>query len=143
MIIINDKYGIKRHGHNQLALVRRYRSCDKPISYCREAGPLLKRVPETLSDSELIRISRECDALLTVDRPKISKTERLLRHYKQGGTITSLEAARLFGITQLAARHCELKKRGHDIRWKSVMIDNEYGEKVKVKSYWLAKRKAA
>ena len=43
---------------------------------------------------------------------KTSQVNRLLAHFKGGGTVTSFEAYERFGITQLGARIKELEARG-------------------------------
>lgn len=43
---------------------------------------------------------------------KTSQVNRLLAHFKGGGTVTSFEAYERFGITQLGARIKELGTRG-------------------------------
>ena len=46
----------------------------------------------------------------------MSQNERILRYFKSGGTLTSLEALELFGCMRLGARVFDLKREGHDIR---------------------------
>ena len=62
---------------------------------------------------------------------------RILEHLKKSGSITSMEAFQLFGITRLSARIKELRDKGYDIR--TLMIDsvNRYGEDVRYGKYVL------
>ena len=68
---------------------------------------------------------------------KPSQKERVLRYIEDFGSISSFEAYKDLGITQLGARIWELKKDGIEIRtrWKSSL--NRYGEKVLYKEYYL------
>lgn len=68
---------------------------------------------------------------------KPSQKERILKYIKDFGSVSSYEAYRDLGITQLGARIWELKKDGIEIRtrWKSSL--NRYGEKVLYKEYYL------
>jgi len=53
------------------------------------------------------------EALPLFEQPKKTQCERLLAHFDEGGSITSLEAYIEFGITQLATRISELEEKGH------------------------------
>lgn len=72
---------------------------------------------------------------------KPSQKERVLRYINDFGSISSFEAYKDLGITQLGARIWELKKDGVEImtRWKSSL--NRYGEQVKYKEYYLEEEK--
>ena len=60
---------------------------------------------------------------------------RILDYLKIYGSITSVEAFRLFGITRLAARIKELRDKGYLID--TVMLNgvNRYGEDVRFAKY--------
>lgn len=66
---------------------------------------------------------------------------RILEHLKKSGSITSMEAFQLFGITRLSARIKELRDKGYDIR--TLMVDsvNRYGEDVRYGKYVLMRDK--
>ena len=49
-----------------------------------------------------------------------SQNGQISRHLAQGKTITSLEALRLFGCLRLSGRIFELRKRGLNIKSKTV-----------------------
>lgn len=70
-----------------------------------------------------------------------SQKERVLKYIEKYGSISSFEAYRDLGITQLGARIWELKKDGYDIktRWKALY--NRYLEKVTYKEYYLEEEK--
>lgn len=70
---------------------------------------------------------------------KNSQANRLLCHFKDGGTVTSLEAYQHLGITQLATRITELEDSGHVINRTWIKVTNRFGEGCRVKEYSLAK----
>lgn len=45
----------------------------------------------------------------------MTKTQAVLDHLREHGSITSMEAMELFGTTRLSAIIYNLRKRGHDI----------------------------
>ena len=59
---------------------------------------------------------------------KISQADRVLAYMKAGGTLTSLEALKLFGIISFPKRICELEKRGFKFKRTSEPFTNEYGK---------------
>ena len=67
-----------------------------------------------------------------------TQAERLLNHFNEGKTITSLEAYSQLGITQLGARIHDLEQRGHLISRKMIEVKNRFGESCHVKEYWLS-----
>lgn len=70
---------------------------------------------------------------------KLSQTERLLQHFQNGFSITSLQAYNTLGITQLATRISELREDGHIIVSEWIEVTNRFKEKCRVKRYSLAK----
>ncbi len=46
-------------------------------------------------------------------KPENTQKARLLKHFQQGGMVTSLSAYMLWGITQLAARISEIEDDGY------------------------------
>lgn len=69
---------------------------------------------------------------------KNSQVNRLLEHFKSGGTVTSLKAYNELGITQLATRIKDLEEMGHVINRTWVKVFNRFGEECRVKEYSLA-----
>ena len=67
-----------------------------------------------------------------------TQATRLLDHFNQGKTITSLGAYDELGITQLGARIHDLEQRGHLISRKMIEVKNRFGESCHVKEYWLS-----
>lgn len=65
------------------------------------------------------------------------QADRILAYMKEHGGITSLDASRDLGCMRLGARIFELKERGHDIKSEYIEVKNRYGEKCRVKRYWL------
>lgn len=65
------------------------------------------------------------------------QADRILAYMKEHGGITSLDASRDLGCIRLGARIFELKERGHDIKSEYIEVVNRYGEKCRVKRYWL------
>ena len=68
---------------------------------------------------------------------KITQRERIIKYTRDYGSITSFEAYKDLGITQLATRIKELKEEGYKFRteWKS--DKNRYGEPISYKRYYL------
>lgn len=72
---------------------------------------------------------------------KISQCDRILRHLRDYGSITSLEAITEYGILRLASRINDLKGRGYNITSETVMGKNRYEEKVHYSVYRLIETK--
>ena len=66
-----------------------------------------------------------------------TQNARLLGYLKKYGNITQLEALSELGIFRLASRINDLKNKGHNIIGQMVDIENRFGEKVKIKRYFL------
>lgn len=62
---------------------------------------------------------------------------RIKEYMERNGKITALEALVELGVFRLASRICDLRKQGVKIadRWREV--DNRYGEKCRIKEYYL------
>lgn len=67
----------------------------------------------------------------------MTQCDRILRHMKDYGGISSLEAVKEYGIMRLASRICDLKQRGIAITSDMVKSKNRYGETVYYKVYRL------
>lgn len=59
---------------------------------------------------------------------KTTQCERILRHLRDYGSITQGEAYAEYGITRLASRINDLKKRGYSISRSMETGKNRYGE---------------
>ena len=70
-------------------------------------------------------------------RGKMTQKDRVLRHLRDYGTITSLEALSDYGIMRLGARIFELKDDGHEIRTIFIGGKNRYGEPTHYAKYVL------
>lgn len=68
---------------------------------------------------------------------KKTQKEKVIDYINDFGSISSFEAYKDLGITQLGARIWELKKDGVEIRTRWKEIFNRYGESVKYKEYYL------
>lgn len=66
-----------------------------------------------------------------------TQNTRLLGYLKKYGNITQLEALSELGIFRLASRINDLKNNGHKITGQMVDVENRFGEKVKIKRYFL------
>jgi hypothetical protein len=64
-----------------------------------------------------------------------------MRHLKDYGSITSLEAVQEYGIMRLASRINDLKSQGIGIVSETVMGKNRYGETTHYSKYRLAEEK--
>lgn len=65
----------------------------------------------------------------------MTQNERIIRHLKDYGSITSFEALNEYGIMRLASRICDLKAKGYDIRSELKKSVNRYGEPVRYAVY--------
>lgn len=59
---------------------------------------------------------------------KDTQCDRIIRHLKDYGSITSLEAMQEYGIMRLASRITDLKSRGYQITSSTKSSKNRYGE---------------
>lgn len=67
----------------------------------------------------------------------MTQNERIIRHLKDYGSITSLEAINEYSILRLASRICDLKDKGYDIKSEPVKAKNRYGEPIRYARYSL------
>lgn len=72
---------------------------------------------------------------------KISQCDRILRHLRDYGSITAIEAFSEYGILRLAARINDLKQRGHNITSETMHGKNRYKEPVHYSVYRLIEEK--
>ena len=68
---------------------------------------------------------------------KINQRQRIINYIHEFGSITSLDAYRDLGITQLATRIKEHKEQGYEFETKWESNKNRFGEKVDYKRYYL------
>ena len=68
---------------------------------------------------------------------KITQCDRILRHMKDYGSITSLEAMNEYGIMRLASRISDLREQGYPIGRRMKTGKNRYGESVSFAEYYL------
>lgn len=68
---------------------------------------------------------------------KTTQCERILRHLKDYGEISSLDAMKEYGILRLASRIHDLKVMGYNIKATTVSKKNRYGETTHFKVYRL------
>ena len=68
----------------------------------------------------------------------ITQCERILRHLKDYGSITSLEAVNEYGIMRLASRITDLRAQGIAIVSETKTGTNRYGETTHFAVYRLA-----
>lgn len=66
-----------------------------------------------------------------------TQCERILNYMHVHGSITQFEAQKELGVMRLGARIFELRKNGHQIISEMVQVKNRYGEKCRVKRYYL------
>lgn len=66
---------------------------------------------------------------------KTTQCERVLRHLRDYGTITSHEAMSEYGIYRLASRITDLKNRGYAIKSRMVKGRNKYDEPTSYAEY--------
>lgn len=70
----------------------------------------------------------------------MTQSERIVRHLRDFGSITSLEAMQEYGIMRLASRVSDLKKSGLPIRREMIPGQNRYGEPTSYARYSLGSR---
>lgn len=70
---------------------------------------------------------------------KIKQTRRIVKYIDDFGSITTLEAMRDIGVTNLHARLYDLKKEGYVITGTPEQSKNRYGDKVHYKRYRINK----
>jgi hypothetical protein len=61
----------------------------------------------------------------------------ILAHLKRGSPLTPLETLQLYDCARLAARVCDLKAEGHDIKTEMVGVITEAGTRARVARYWM------
>lgn len=67
----------------------------------------------------------------------MTQTDRILRHLREHGSITPLDALREFGCMRLGARIYDLKRAGYQIDSKIEWHRNRNGERVSYARYTL------
>ena len=72
---------------------------------------------------------------------KITQCEKILRHLKDHGSITSIEAITEYGILRLASRINDLRAQGVAIVSEMATGKNRYGETTHFSVYRLAEDK--
>lgn len=72
------------------------------------------------------------------DTPKKSQKDLILAHIEKHGSITPLEAQRLYGCMRLGARIYDLRRDGYDIVSEIVVVPNRHGGKARVAQYRMA-----
>lgn len=68
----------------------------------------------------------------------ITQKQRIINYIRVYGSITSFEAYKDLGITQLATRIKELKEEGYEFKTEWKNDKNRYGEPRSYKRYYLA-----
>lgn len=68
----------------------------------------------------------------------MTQHELILRHIDRYGSISPMEAFSEYGITKLATRISEMRRRG--INFTKIMVEqeNRFGEPVRYMRYWRA-----
>ena len=61
----------------------------------------------------------------------------ILKHFKEGKSLTSLEAVNLFGCTRLAARIHDMRLKGIEVRKTMKKVTNRFNKKTAVAVYSL------
>lgn len=69
----------------------------------------------------------------------MTQEEKVLRHLKQFGSITSWEAIMEYGITRLSAKIFNLRKQGYEIESERITTKNRFGEPCTFAKYMLRK----
>tara|TARA_Y100000114_G_C11704082_1_gene299998 strand:+ start:468 stop:683 length:216 start_codon:yes stop_codon:yes gene_type:complete len=69
---------------------------------------------------------------------KLTQKQRIIRHLKDKGSITALQAMKEYGIMRLTSRICELKNEGYNIKSEFISSKNRYNETVSYSKYTFA-----
>ena len=67
----------------------------------------------------------------------MTQSERIIRHLRDCGSISSMEAMQEYGIMRLASRISDLKKTGIPIRREMIVGKNRYGESTSYARYFV------
>ena len=67
----------------------------------------------------------------------MTQKETILYHLQKHGSITDLDAYRLYAIRRPAARICDLRKEGIPITSKSTKSKNRFGDVTHYATYYL------
>ena len=59
---------------------------------------------------------------------RTSQANKIINYLEQGGSLSQIEALRLFGCGRLAARISDIKKRGYSIRTATEVYRGDDGE---------------
>lgn len=65
------------------------------------------------------------------------QVDRILRHIRDNGSITSWEAMQQYAVMRLASRICDIRRMGIGIKSEIVTGKNRYGEPIKFARYSL------
>ena len=68
---------------------------------------------------------------------KTNKTEEVLKHLQEHGSITSIEAIEKYGATRLSAIIFKLRKKGYNIDTITIPFTDRYGTKSNFGKYIL------
>lgn len=68
---------------------------------------------------------------------KRTQCNLLLAHFESGGSLTAMEAAKLYSVGRLAARVSDLRRSGYPIKGDMVSVKNQFGDTCRVKRYYM------
>ena len=74
-------------------------------------------------------------------KKKVTQRDRVIQYINDFGSISSWEAYRDLGITQLATRRFELKKMGYKFDTERISTKNRYGDASHYFKYTLVEEK--
>lgn len=67
----------------------------------------------------------------------MTQKERILRHLRDCGSISQLEALKEYGIMRPSSRVSELRAEGYPIRREMVTVKNRYNENTSYARYFM------
>ena len=67
----------------------------------------------------------------------MTQRDMVLSHLQEHGTITSIDAMRMYGIIQLPRRIFDLRKEGYPIESRFLSVKNRYEQPVTIAQYKL------
>ena len=72
-----------------------------------------------------------------MENDKRTQCKTLLAHFESGGSITAMEAAKLYSVGRLAARVSDLRRSGYPIKGEMISVKNQFGDTCRVKRYYM------
>lgn len=73
---------------------------------------------------------------------KATQNQRIMNYMREFGSITQLQALSDLGVMRLASRISDLRRSGYQIKSRTEVVKNRYGEACHIKAYSIAEKEA-